>query len=97
MNKENKFEHLTLWCEDYYEKSGLKVHPSSVPLDVVLDELMGKFNQFATWVMDLAKSFNVHSQQLLQLQQDLLDCKEQILELENPIEEIKPENKKVKK
>ena len=41
LNKENKFPNLTKWCEYYHKESGLKVHPSSVPVDVVLDELLG--------------------------------------------------------
>lgn len=41
LNKENKFPNLTHWCEYYHKESGLKVHPSSVPVDVVLDELLG--------------------------------------------------------
>lgn len=41
LNKENKYPNLTKWCEYYHKESGLKVHPSSVPVDVVLDELLG--------------------------------------------------------
>ncbi len=45
MNKMNTYPHLTAWCEKYYERCNLKVHPSSVPVDVVLDEVMGDLFQ----------------------------------------------------
>lgn len=40
-NKENTFSNLRAWCDKYHKESGLKVHPSSVPVDLVLEDLMG--------------------------------------------------------
>lgn len=42
MNTVNKYPMLTLWCEKYHESSGLKVHPSSVPVDLVLEDILMK-------------------------------------------------------
>lgn len=42
MNKVNEFKYLKDWCDAYYETMGLKIHPSNVPVDVVLDDIMGK-------------------------------------------------------
>lgn len=41
MNNIQKFPHLEQWCKNYYDTVGLKVHPSNVPVDVVLNDLMG--------------------------------------------------------
>ena len=37
-------ENLKLWCERYYEKTKLKVHPANTPLDAVCDELLGRID-----------------------------------------------------
>lgn len=41
MNKENSFSNLGKWCEQYHEKSKIKVHASSVPVDLVLEDVLG--------------------------------------------------------
>jgi hypothetical protein len=41
MNKENTFSNLAVWCKSYYEKTKLKVHPSSVPVELVLEDVLG--------------------------------------------------------
>ena len=40
-NKENTYTNLGAWCAQYHEQSGIKIHPSSVPYDLVLEDLMG--------------------------------------------------------
>ncbi len=40
-NKENTYSNLAAWCEKYHKDSGIKIHPSSVPVDLVLEDLMG--------------------------------------------------------
>jgi hypothetical protein len=35
-------EHLKKWCDKYFEKSGMKIHPSAVPVDVILNDLLGR-------------------------------------------------------
>jgi hypothetical protein len=45
INKMNTFPNLGKWCEDYYERTNLKIHASSVPVETVLDEVMGDLEQ----------------------------------------------------
>jgi hypothetical protein len=40
-NKENTYSNLAAWCEKHHKDTGIKVHPSSVPVDLVLEDLMG--------------------------------------------------------
>ena len=40
MNKENKYSNLAKWCEQHYERSKIKVHPTSVPVDLVLEDVL---------------------------------------------------------
>lgn len=55
MNKENKFAHLEQWCKDYFETSGLKVHPTSVPTDVVMEDMLGRLNNLVREVFTLSE------------------------------------------
>ncbi len=67
MNKQNKFEHLTVWCEAYHEKSGLKVHPSSVPVDVVLDELLGQVMAMTRHINMITNTLELITEQFLKV------------------------------
>ena len=40
-NKENTYSNLAAWCEKYHKDSGIKIHPSSVPVELVLEDVMG--------------------------------------------------------
>ncbi len=40
-NKENTFTNLGAWCARYHKESGLKIHPSSVPVDLILEDILG--------------------------------------------------------
>lgn len=40
-NKENTYTNLGAWCAQYHEQSGIKIHPSSVPYDLVLEDVLG--------------------------------------------------------
>lgn len=86
MNKINEFKYLKDWCDEYYKTVGLKIHPSNVPVDVVLDDIMGHITmliahekQFISWI-DFARG------QIKALQEEVLNLKVQVLELANPIE-----------
>jgi aromatic ring-cleaving dioxygenase len=40
-NKENIYSNLAAWCDKYHKDSGIKIHPSSVPVELVLEDVMG--------------------------------------------------------
>lgn len=42
MNKINKLAYLESWCKDYYDRVGLKIHPSNVPVEIVLNDIMAQ-------------------------------------------------------
>lgn len=82
MNKINEFKYLKEWCDNYYKTVGLKIHPANVPVDVVLDDIMGHITmliahekQFISWI-DFARG------QIKELQ-------DRIVSLENEMNHIK--------
>lgn len=40
MNEMNRLPYLESWCKSYYERVGLKIHPSNVPVEIVLNDIM---------------------------------------------------------
>ena len=40
--KMSDFNHLKKWCEAYYAKTNLRIHPANVPQEVVLNEILGR-------------------------------------------------------
>lgn len=83
MNNIQKFPHLEQWCKNYYDTVGLKVHPSNVPVDVVLNDLMG-FMQATLHRMDMITTI-------------MEAMSERALHAEERISELESLNKKVKK
>ena len=81
MNKENTYSNLKKWCESYYEKSGLKVHPSSVPVDVVLEDVMGQIAQLLAH-----EKLNVTWTDYTNARIEALECK--VEELESAVAEM---------
>ncbi len=96
-NKQNSYPNLSSWCDKYKEESGIKVHPSSVPVDLVLEDLIGYVGILVKQNHDLVGAFDKVVARLITLEGDLVDCKSQVLELQTPIEEIKTNKSKAKK
>lgn len=71
-NKENTYTNLGAWCEKYHKDSGIKIHPSSVPYDLVLEDVLG-------WIALLMAHDNSMSMVFDQL-------KEKVTELEKVVE-----------
>jgi len=36
------FDHLKTWCESYYAKTNLRIHPANVPQEIILNEILGR-------------------------------------------------------
>jgi hypothetical protein len=93
VNKINEFKYLKDWCDEYYKTVGLKVHPSNVPVDVVLDDIMGHITmivahekQFISWI-DFARG------QIKDLQEKLLSLENEIAHVKKDLLEARVENK----
>lgn len=84
MNKVEKYPNLEQWCKDYHEKSGLKVHPSSVPVDVVLDELMGNFINLAHNQDKVGRILEFLTNNVLTLEQKLSQLTQETLNEKKP-------------
>lgn len=88
-NRENTYSNLAAWCEKYHEESGIKVHPSSVPVDLVLEDIMGIVAHLRSNINMLIGSvdnaFNV-----------IDEIKYKIEQVEKAVEAVK-ETRKVKK
>lgn len=90
MNKENKYSNLASWCEKYHKESGLKVHPSSVPVDLVLEDILGYVSHLRSNVLRL---INVSDA----LQKKFDQIEEKLEMVTNSIEQLKSTStKKVK-
>lgn len=95
MNKENKFPYLEQWCKRYYEDVGLKIHPSNVPTDVILNELLE-----TSFSVDNRISFIIDNLELMTIRFEILDkelvvLNDRILKLEEQCKDnIKPKVKK---
>lgn len=40
MNNITRLPYLESWCKSYFDKVGLKIHPSNVPTEIVLNDIM---------------------------------------------------------
>lgn len=82
MNKENKFEYLTAWCEDYHKRTNLKVHPSSVPVDVVLDDLMGQVIASARHIRIITATLEGITERFERVDSDMFGLKAEWMKLD---------------
>ena len=96
MNKENKYSNLEKWCERYHEDNGIKIHPSSVPVELVLEDVLGYIAILISNDNRTANAFDAFNGRLKDLE---LLIHELTAELTKKVlsEEIKPTQKKVKK
>ncbi len=86
-NTENTYPNLKKWCDLYHKEVGIKIHPSSVPTDLVLEDLleyMGKTNRHIEFITKILEGIN---EKLYHLENDIVDCKEQLLKSTTPIEQ----------
>ena len=49
----NELIYLKAWCENYKEKTSIKLHPNNVPVDVILNELMGELSAVKSYCTNL--------------------------------------------
>lgn len=98
MNKENKFPHLEEWCKYYYDTVGLKVHPANVPVDVVLDNIMGQVIRVVGNVDNMTAVLEMMTKAIHRLELELLETNKRLLESTQFISEILElkEDKKIK-
>lgn len=94
MNKENKFPFLDMWCEKYYETVGLKVHSSNVPVDVVLDELMGGLESLRKYYNNLVGVYTSANHRISELETLITQLTEQLVNKD--LTKNEPTKKKVK-
>lgn len=100
MNKENQYPHLTVWCKDYHSRSGLKIHPSSVPTDVVLDELLGQAMASMRHIHTITSTLELITERFNNLQgliAELTETMEKMNDERETLRETTKESKKVKK
>tara|TARA_R110000822_G_scaffold310340_2_gene442671 strand:+ start:2656 stop:2919 length:264 start_codon:yes stop_codon:yes gene_type:complete len=50
------FNHLKTWCEAYYAKTNLRIHPANVPQEVVLNEILGRLAAIESRLPDSMKA-----------------------------------------
>ena len=98
MNKENKFPHLEEWCAKYYNNVGLKVHPSNVPADVILDELLGKVDSLRSYFDNLVAIYNNANKRITDIEENLEEIEKYLSHSAPLVKPIvsEPEEKKSK-
>lgn len=91
MNKENTYSNLAKWCEMYHERSKIKIHPSSVPVELVLEDVLGYIAHLRSNVTMLINALD-NMESLVKIQA------ENIENLTNQVEQLNcTSTKKVKK
>lgn len=75
-NKQNTYSNLSAWCEKYHKDSGLKVHPSSVPVDLVLEDILGYIAHLRSNVSMLMNGIDVALKQIADLQEQVIQSSE---------------------
>lgn len=75
-NKENIYSNLSVWCEKYHKDSGIKIHPSSVPVDLVLEDILGYIAHFRSNVNMLTNGIGIALKQIADLQEQLIQSSE---------------------
>lgn len=98
-NKENTYSNLAAWCEKYHKDSGIKIHPSSVPYDLVLEDVMGYIAHLRSNMDMLMNGVDIALKQIADLQAQMIQSSElhnETAALLNKSIEIK-ETKKAKK
>lgn len=102
-NKQNTYSNLSSWCEKYHQDSGIKIHPSSVPMDVVLDDLLGQSMETIGHTTMITKTLELIAERFETLEEMLEILKEQTDHLEQKVYELSDvginakDTKKVKK
>lgn len=96
MNKENKYSNLAKWCERYHEDNGIKIHPSSVPVELVLEDVLGYIAILMSHDNSTATAFDALNGRLKELELLIHELTAELTKKAQS-EEIKPTQKKVKK
>jgi len=98
-NKENTYTNLGAWCAQYHKDSGIKIHPSSVPTDLILEDILGYIAVLISHDKGMATTFDALNERVKSLEAELIETNKTLLEattLINAVLETK-ETKKVKK
>ncbi len=85
----DKFEHLEAWCDEYRERTSIRILPHNAPMPLVVDQLMGNLKQ----AYKLIDSLTAQVFELAHQTNQLLEMIEQL----NKKKEDKKPKKEVKK
>lgn len=78
----NEYKNLTEWCAAYSKQTGVKIYPQSAPLQLVLEDVVGRLNALE----DL----------ILKFQKENIENAKMILEDTNLLNKIKEDKKPTK-
>ena len=70
MSNENSLKHLGEWCNEYRKRSNINIHPSSIPTDLVLEDILSHISY-----MD--SRFEILAGQIKILQEKMDDAKKE--------------------
>lgn len=83
LNKENTYSNLRAWCEQYHKDSGMKIHPSSVPYDLVLEDVLGYIAILMSHDKGMATAFDALNERVKELEKQVHELNIQFVELES--------------
>lgn len=86
-NKQNTYTNLAAWCEKYHKDSGIKIHPSSVPIELVLEDVLGYAALIMSRITGISTALdqaNIRIDQLVHAHDDLVSRVEEIGGLREP-------------
>lgn len=94
-NKENTYTNLGAWCAQYHEASGIKIHPSSVPYDLVLEDVLGYIAVLVAHDNSMCTAFDALNERVKAIEESIEAIKtrhniffDRFIDLERRVEDI---------
>ncbi len=69
MNKQNPLTHLAEWCKKYGDDNGIKLFPTTAPLEIVVDELLERLSDMRKYNENLLNIYHGMNERMTNLEQ----------------------------
>lgn len=112
MNNITRLPYLESWCKSYFDKVGLKIHPSNVPTEIVLNDIMEQLTMLICHEKGEVTAYDAMNERIKAIESELETIKtkhnilfDRFVDLETRVDsillqaagEVVKESKKVKK
>lgn len=88
-NKLNSFPYLRAWCDKYHEDGGVKIHPTSVPTDLVLEDVLEGLEKLRADICMLSMAITGVNERLHMTETEMVIVKETLKSREEKPKKVK--------